>query len=285
MKEKLKKILRFLISKLFLFNILGGIAFFVLAFFGLKYYLSSYTEHGVTKTVPTLIGLSIDEAVKQIEAGGFAYVIVDTVFNDSVEKGAIVEQNPRPESLVKDGRRIYLIVNSKQDEMISMPQFTGFTIRKANSLAESYGIIIGNLRYVPDIAVNVVIKQMFDGEEIEPGTKIKKGSTIDLILGLGLSDRTTLVPSLLGMSYKDASNMLLDMFLNTGAINYDETVNNKRDSVNAKIYKQSPGYSTINEVNLGYNVDIWLTTDEDLLEAMKSQAEFEAEDESDEETE
>ncbi|PLX05774.1 MAG: hypothetical protein C0596_18960 [Marinilabiliales bacterium] len=146
-------------------------------------------------------------------------------------------------------------------------------------MAESYGLVIGNLRYVPDIAVNVVIKQMYEGDDIAPGSKIKKGSKIDLILGLGLSDKTTLVPSLIGMTYKDASNTLLDLYLNTGAVNYDETVETKRDSVNAKVYRQSPGHSTINEVNLGYNVDIWLTIDESLLEAMQTQAEEEEESE------
>jgi len=279
MKEKLLKIFRFLISKLFLFNMLGAVAFFVVAFIALNIYLKKFTEHGVTVTVPNIIGVQTDEAIKVIEDGGFAYVILDTVFDDNVDKGAIVEQNPGPESLVKNGRTIYLTVNSTQDELISMPQFTGLSIRQVNSLAESYGLVIGNLRYVPDIAVNVVIKQMYEGDDIAPGSKIKKGSKIDLILGLGLSDKTTLVPSLIGMTYKDASNTLLDLYLNTGAVNYDETVETKRDSVNAKVYRQSPGHSTINEVNLGYNVDIWLTIDESLLEAMQTQAEEEEESE------
>ena len=81
------------------------------------------------------------------------------------------------------------------------------------------------------------------------------------------------MPSLIGLTYKEASNKLLDLFLNTGAINYDESVQNKKDSINAKVYRQSPGYSTINEVNLGYNVDIWLTLDETILETSLSEVE------------
>lgn len=279
MKKFFKKLLRFLISKLFLFNLLGAIVFFVLAFIGLNMYLDSFTRHGETVTIPTLLGMPTDDALKLIEDNGFEYEILDTVFDDDFDKGTIVEQNPKPESLVKEGRRIYLIVNSNNDELISMPQLVGFSMRQVNSMVESYGLVIGNLRYVPDIAVNVVIRQMHDGDEIEPGSKIKKGSKIDLILGLGISDRTTTVPSVLGLTYKETSNKLLDLFLNTGAITYDETVTNKRDSVNAKVYRQSPGFSTINEVNLGYNVDIWLTTDDSLLEAMQNQEEEEQEEE------
>lgn len=278
MKEKLFKFLRFFISKLFLFNFLGAVLLFVVAFFGLNMYLKSYTQHGKSVTVPNLIGLPAEEAIRLIEDGGFNYVIVDTVFDDKVDKGAIAEQNPRGEALVKNGRKIYLIVNSNNDELISMPQFVGYSIRQVYSLAETYGLVVGNLRYVPDIAVNVVIRQMYEGDEIAAGTKVKKGSKIDFVLGLGLSDKTTLVPSLIGMTYKEASNNLLDLFLNTGAVNYDESVKNKQDSIKAKVYRQSPGHSTINEVNLGYNVDIWLTVDEDILNASQNQADEAEED-------
>jgi beta-lactam-binding protein with PASTA domain len=146
-------------------------------------------------------------------------------------------------------------------------------MRQVNSMVETYGLTIGSLRYVPDIAENVVIKQLYKGDEIEAGTKVKKGTEIDLILGLGISDKVTTIPSLFGKTYKQASNILLDLFLNTGAVNYDKTVKNKNDSIKAKVYRQSPSASTINEVNLGYNVDIWLTTDQSLLEASQNEEE------------
>ena len=285
MKSFFKKSLRFLISKLFLFNLLGGIAFLVLAYVLLNVYLKSYTRHGESITVPTVIGMETADAIDLLEDGGFAYEIVDTIFDDKYDKGAIVEQNPGPEALVKDGRKIYLIVNSRQDELISMPQLVGFSMRQVNSMVETYGLVIGNLRYVPDIAVNVVIKQMYNGDDIEAGAKIKKGSKIDLILGLGLSDKTTVVPSLIGLTYKETSTKLLDLFLNTGAITYDQTVKNRNDTLNAKVYRQSPVSSTINEVNLGYNVDIWLTTDKSLLEAIQSAEEEREEEESESESE
>ncbi|MDY0141981.1 MAG: PASTA domain-containing protein [Bacteroidales bacterium] len=277
MKDKLYKLFKFLISKVFLFNFLGAIAFIFIVIVVLNIYLKFYTQHGKSVTVPTLIGMQTEDAIALLKNESFDYVIIDTIFDDNVDKGAIAEQTPEPEALVKKGRKLYLIVNSKNDEMISMPQFVGYSIRQANSLAESYGLLVGNLRYVPDIAANVVIRQLHDGDEIIAGTKIKKGSKIDMILGLGLSDKTTLVPSLIGLTYKKASNNLLDLFLNTGAVNYDETVRNRKDSINAKVYKQSPGYSTINEVNLGYNVDIWLTADESLIEAKMLEAEETAE--------
>lgn len=268
---------------MFLINFGIAVAFFVVIFIILNVYLKSYTRHGDSVTVPNLINMQAEEAIALIEENDFDYVIVDTVFDSKYDKGAVVEQNPEAESLVKEGRKIYLKVNSKQDELISMPQLTGFTLRQVTSMMETYGLVIGNLRYVPDIAVNVVIKQYYKGKEIEPGEKIKKGSSVDLILGLGISDKTTTVPLLIGMTYKEASNTLLDLFLNTGAVNYDNTVKTKNDSLKAKVYRQSPQYSTINEVNLGYNVDIWLTKDESLLNVAQDEAEEVIEEENDNE--
>lgn len=271
MKDNIKKLWNFLKSKVFLINLGAALAVLVLSFVVLSVSLKSYTRHGESVTVPTLVGMKIDDAIALIKENGFNYEIVDTVFDDKHDKGAIVEQNPKAESLVKEGRKIYLIVNSNNDEMISMPQLVGFTMKQVNLMMQTYGLAVGSIRYVPDIAVNVVIRQMHNGVIIEAGEKIKKGSEVDFVLGFGISDKTTSIPSVIGLTYRDASNRLLDLYLNTGSIRYDNTIKNRNDSLNAKVYRQSPQGSTINEINLGYNVDIWLTKDQSLLNSAKDE--------------
>lgn len=277
--DKLKKILAFFKTKLFLYNFIAAVVIFIVIYFLLVFYLNTYTHHAVSVTVPTLVGMQADEAISLIEDNDFKYKITDTVYDNKHDKGAIVEQNPKVGSLVKPGRRIYLIVNSKQDELISMPQLTGYTMRQVQSTLDNYGLKVGKLKYVPDIATNVVIRQLHKGEEIMPGEKIKKGSQIDLILGLGISDETTKIPNLIGLSYKEASAKLLELYLNTGSVKYDVEIKTKQDSLKAKVYKQSPNHSTIREVNLGYNVDIWLTKDKDLVKNSKETLEKELKEE------
>lgn len=271
-KQKNNKILRLFLSKFFLINFFGSIVIVIILTILINFILKIYTNHGETVSVPNLIGIDAEEAINIIEENGFKYQIIDTIFDLKQKKGAIADQDPKPESLVKKGRRIYLILNSRQDELISMPQLTGLTLRQAKNTAQNYGLVIGNLKYVPDIAVNVVIKQLYKGNEIEPGKKIKKGSKIDLIIGLGLSDETTSIPSVIGMTYTEASNMLLDMYLNIGAVVYDNTVKTHKDSIKAKIYRQNPTPNTIKEMNLGYNIDIWLTMDKDLIKEALSES-------------
>jgi len=42
---------------------------------------------------------------------------------------------------------------------------------------------------------------------------------------------------------------------------YDKSIRTKRDSAEARVYRQSPMPDTINTINLGSNVDIWLSRD------------------------
>lgn len=265
----MKKFFRFIFSKLFIINIIIAAIILVSAFFIIKIYIHNYSNHGQTQKVPNLIGLQIKEIEEICKKQNLNFVISDSIYNNYFDKGAVVEQFPAPQFEVKAGRTIYLIRNCIEDEMIEMPQLVGFSIRQVKSLASTYGIEIGNLNYIPDIAVNVVIRQYLNGEQIVPGTRIPKGSVIDLYVGLGMSDRKTVVPNIIGLKYKEASNFLLEEYLNIGAVRYDETVKNKEDSTNAKIFKQSPISSTINMVNLGYNIDIWLTIDEEIIDVDK----------------
>lgn len=274
---KIKRFFNFFKTKVFLINVLLAVVFTIFLFIGILYFIKSYTRHGVNQSVPNLIGLQIDEVQTILNKHSLNYVISDSVYHDYIEKGAVVEQFPPPDFKVKEGRKIYLITNCFLDEMVEMPSFVGYSLRQVHSFAESYGLNIGQLNYVPDIAVNVVIRQMYRGEEIDPGVRVPKGATIDLMIGLGLSDRKTIVPTLTGLTYREASNRLLEEYLNVGAIIYDQTVQNANDSAKARVYRQSPRRDTINLVNLGYNIDIWLTTEKDLYQQSIDSVELETE--------
>lgn len=257
----MNKIVRLLISKLFWVNIAIAVLLTAIIILGVFWGLKKYTDHGAAYTVPDFTGMQVEEVVKICNEKEFRYKVLDSVYNDDAEPGAVVEQSPDPGSHVKKGHTIFIKTNAFGTEMVDMPELKGVSLRQATAILESYGLIAGNLRYVPDIASNVIIRQQFKGDDIEPGTKIPKASSIDLILGIGLSDEKTFVPELKGLTKKQATNKLLDMYLNVGAIVFDNTVDNKTDSTTAKVFKQSPLSDTINTINLGSYVDIWLTTD------------------------
>ncbi|MDA3820064.1 MAG: PASTA domain-containing protein [Candidatus Delongbacteria bacterium] len=233
----------------------------IVLFAGVWLFLRVYTDHGEALTVPDLVGLHEAEVKDICDQQGLRYEIMDSIYSDKVELGAIAEQIPRAGSQVKSRRRIYLINNSEQPETVPLPDIYDISFRQARSILEAYGLQPGRLEYIPDIGKNVVLRMKINGEIVKPGIEVLKGDTVDLVLGQGLSDDKTYVPNVEGLTLDAATTVLNDRFLNVGAVLYDETMNSEKDSLSAKIFKQYPPFDTINHVNLGTFVDVWLSTD------------------------
>jgi len=256
--ENLKMFLNHYIVKNVL--ILVFAVFFI--FYGMLVILRHYTHHGETLPVPDVTGLMLDEAGKLLQAQKMRWQLSDSVYVASVKPGAVVNQNPEPGSKVKKNRNIFLTVNALAPEKVKMPNVVDLTFRQAKTTLESQGLVIGELIYKPDIAKDYVLKQLYRGGEIRRGTEIIKGSAIDLVLGLGLSNETTPVPDLLGYTLFEARDILTKYFLNFGVIDYDQTVNTSVDSLKAFIFRQRPENSINAVLQLGATVDVWLTVDE-----------------------
>ncbi len=255
------RFLRFIISKVFIKNLALAILIIVISLLSVFLYLRVYTRHGQSLSVPNFRGLGPEEVARMAEVRNLRFEITDSVYSDEYPRGTVVEQNPKPEFKVKENRTIFLTMNAVTPEMVRMPDVMNVSLRQATAILETAGLEVGKLTYVPDIAVNNVLKQKFEGDEIEPGTRIPKGSVIDLALGRGLSEATTLAPDLIGLDLQEAKNLITSRFLNLGAIIYDQSFENKEDSSGAFIWKQKPEYDDKSFLNLGSTMDIWVTVD------------------------
>ena len=253
--------LKFLISRLFLKHLLIAISVMVFMSIVVLLFLRIYTRHGQALSVPDITGLSIPEADSILAAKELRYQIVDSVYNANLTRGSIIDQNPSPEFKVKKNRTIFLTINAFNPEIIRMPNIVGVSLRQARAIVQTAGLNIGNLTYVPDIAVNNVLQQKYNGNVIEEGDSIVKGSYIDLVLGRGLSNEKTAVPDLVGLFFEQAKERITNRYLNLGAVIYDASFEDAEDSVNAFIWKQKPEFTGEALMNLGSSVDIWLTAD------------------------
>lgn len=106
---------------------------------------------------------------------------------------------------------------------------------------------------------------MHNDTVINEGTVIAKGAVIDLVLGMGLSNKTTRVPDLVGLSLEEASVVISDYYLNLGAITFDSSMEELEDSVGAFVWRQYPDFDEFKRLNMGMEMDIWLTLDSTLL--------------------
>lgn len=119
---------------------------------------------------------------------------------------------------------------------------------------DSYGLLLGKISYEPHEFQNAVLKQKLDGKEIEPGSDVAKGSTIDLVIGNGLG-RPFPMPDLLGNNKEDAEFIIIGSGLQLGKVRTRED----DEKVAGIVLQQYPEAGT--SVRTGNSVDIWVVAE------------------------
>lgn len=224
-------------------------------------WLNIYTRHGQALTVPDFRGLTLEETQQLAKKSKVNFYVIDSVYSDDAEKGTVIEQNPVPGFKVKKWRNVSLIVNAIRPEMVPMPSLTELPLRQAIAVLENSGLKVGELIYKPDLSIDVVLNQQFNGEDIQSNTLVEKGSFIDLTLGKGLSNQRTTVPDLKGYSLERAKSRIIGASLNLGTYIYDNTIISSADSSSAFVYQQNPVSGENETAQLGSSIYLWLTTD------------------------
>lgn len=257
--------LRFLISKKFFRHLGLAITLSFIILLSILVWLKIYTHHGQAISVPNLTGLTEDEVADVTSSRNLRFEIVDSVFSSEMPRGTVLKQNPRASSRVKKNRKIFLTMNAINPETVAMPQLVGLSIRQARLALQNAGLSLGDIEYRPDYAINNVLQQMYNDSVINEGTEIGKGAVIGLVLGMGLSKETTRVPDLMGLGAEVAREIIADYYLNIGAITYDESMLDAEDSALAFVWRQYPEFDEFRRLNMGMEVDVWLTVDSTLL--------------------
>lgn len=179
-------IIKFLISKTFIKQILlAVVAVLVLCFIMFKW-LKVTTNHGDFETVPNLTGKSIDVANMELKENKLVMKIQDSAnFNPDYPRFSVIEQDPAAGTKVKEDRKIYLTLNPSGYRKVVVPNLIEKTLRQAKPTLKALDFEIGKLTYVDNIGKDVVLKIQYKGKTIQPGDKLSKTSVIDLVLGNG----------------------------------------------------------------------------------------------------
>tara|TARA_B100000575_G_scaffold35096_1_gene23670 strand:- start:5929 stop:6480 length:552 start_codon:yes stop_codon:yes gene_type:complete len=158
----------------------------IIIFFTVYNSLKIYTKHNNYIEVPNLTGLNLDEAFEIIEKNKLRFEVLDSSkFFIDIPSYSIISQVPKEYELVKKNRKIYLNVNPKDFQKITLPSVIQITKRNAESILTALGFKIGELNYIDNIGKDMVLEVIYDGEKVLPGQKIPLSSELDLILGNG----------------------------------------------------------------------------------------------------
>ncbi|MFW5793514.1 MAG: PASTA domain-containing protein [Bacteroidota bacterium] len=250
-------IIAFIKSRILLKHIIYAVFVVVALLWGSLKVLDIYTMHGRTITVPDFEGMYLEDVEHVTARLNLRYVINDSIFDSSREKGTIAGQDPVPGSQVKKNRTVYLTSVAKLPEMVAMPEITDLSLRQAISVLKSLHIRVGKLIYEQDIAQNAVIRPLYNQGTIEPGTQIERGTYIDLVLGKGSSLSRVPVPLVIGKSREEARMEIQSASLNIGK---EVFLDNERDE--ARVYRQEPDVlSRKRSLLMGSTVDIYYRSD------------------------
>lgn len=212
--------------------------------------LDRYTRHDEVYSMPDFIGQDYHEVERQY-AHDFHFFLIDSVYPKGQQPGSIYQQDPLPNSKIKKGRNVYIIIVAETPEKTVMPNLKNLSLRQALGTLESAGLEVEYLDYKDSPYKNAILDQYYNGQPINEGTELVKGSKIVLRVGIG-NDKTKIkVPNLIGKPATEAKRLL-----NLAGLNIGEENNEDIDSLKYMcVRRMDPGPSS-GSVILGTFVDL-----------------------------
>ena len=262
--------LKFITHRSIWLNILVGVLLAVGVFSVFVLSLNWLTHHNVSRTVPQVTGRTLEEAESILEKAGFEVEIQDSIYTDTSRPNTIIKQFPEPDEVVKVNRTVFLTVNRVVPPLIEMPNLIGYSFRNAEMTLLNSGLRRGDTTYKSDFARNAVLEQLYNGDPIAPGTKVRMGSTISFVLGTGIGKTEFAVPNIVGLTFGEARVMLEANGISFASI----IAQGIDDTASAYIYRQNPERFTednkLRRIRPGQTMDVWLQVDKPVRDSTET---------------
>jgi len=241
----------------------------VLAIFYL--WLPILTNHGETITVPDIEGMQFSEINNFLSKRNLRFeVSEDSSYSANFPPLAVLRQFPKPNTKVKENRKIYLTLNSERPPLVKMPKLQDLSLKAAQMVLKTYELKLGEISYIPDpIAFGTIHDAKVNGRSVLEGERIEKGTVIDLVAGDGYGNQTFQSPFLIGLLKEEAETVILGSGLKVRNIYFTKENNaiiSPNDSTNqirtfqkigpGEIYKQIPEPGTTLKIN--DVIDLWV---------------------------
>ena len=222
--------------------IVGGflLAYLVVAFF---IFPAGVIPHDIR--VPNVVGLTYPEASRTLEQAGFKAQRGEQRFHNAAPRGTVLEQTPAAEGNQPAGALVTLVVSSGQ-RYGTIPSVIGMTRELALNALETAGFDAGQVEMRPS---NEPRGAVIDSRP-RPGTQAPMPSPVALVISEGPT--TILVPDLIGRTVSDATQLLRQVGLNVGDIQYE--YGGSVADAGAVVVAQTPPSGS--QVNAGTRVNV-----------------------------
>ncbi|MBW7676097.1 PASTA domain-containing protein [Chryseobacterium chendengshani] len=243
-----------MLKSLFNWKVLINLVVAVAVFMGLVWltfrWLEYHTNHGQEIPVPNVVNKSVHDAVKILEDTGLDYEVDSATYNPKYRPFQVLQVYPSPGSRVKDGRAIQLKVNPRSWAPVAVPD----VINKYSGLAfqrlDQVGLKVGDTIFEPSIQKDAVLRVLFKGNTIKPGSLIPRFSIIDVVIGSGPMRNIT-IPNVVGLTVKEAKAYIARNLFEVGVVEHEDGSSDESDIV----YYQDPAAGDARDQ--GMQIDLW----------------------------
>ncbi len=179
-----------------------------------------FVRKGEEIIVPNVCDLPLDSATIVLKKAGLQSVVTERRYDQIIEQGRVIIQDPLPDTKVKSGRIINLSV-SLGPEKIVIPALSGLEFAKAKQIIDRLGLSVGDIDtlFSDSIVEGRVIQTV-----PEPETEVKKGDAIKIIISKGILLKA---PNLIGLKIDSAKVILKNSNLILGSITEVEGTGDK----------------------------------------------------------
>lgn len=181
----IKEFFSFRQNRFFWVNILAMIVVVGALMFGVLKWVDVYTRHGEAVVVPDVKGMGVGEAEKVFRNRGLNCVVSDSTYVKDQPAGCILEYNPGAGQKVKEGRTIYLTINTLDIPLQIVPDVAdNSSLRQAEARILASGFKLSEIQYVTG-EKDWVYGVKYNGRQLTIGEKVPVGSILTLMVGNG----------------------------------------------------------------------------------------------------
>jgi len=175
-----------------------------------------YTRQGQDFSLVNVRGYLFPEAREMLNRQGLSVEVIDSVKNTQFPPGTVIEQQPKPGHLVKQGRMIQVVI-SKGEDYFDMPNLVGKAYKAAQLELERYNLRIDTVyyRYSTDKPQEVIVEQ-----SIPANKRVATNTAVELIVSKGPPPHQLQVPDLFGMSLEAAKQRIRQSGFRVGNIRF-----------------------------------------------------------------
>ena len=173
------------VSRFVMWHLLAMVLVIVALCFGVSYSLQVYTHHGEGIEIPDLYGMDCDDAADMLKKQGILVVINDTGYNKKMDADCILAQTPGAGTKVKEGRTVYLTINSTSSPRVKIPDIIdNSSYREAQARLSAIGFTLVEPKVI-DGERDWVYGVMAGAKNLQSGDMVSIETPLMLVIGNG----------------------------------------------------------------------------------------------------